>query len=326
MDEKNEYYQLHGQGIGHRKTNRPILRFAGTGLFYHNGVQGTDFERIIDAAQDFIDTFPGTVTKFADAGRGDYALIKGNNWRDRSGYRPATPVAADGFDLWVFSDENQPVISFSTYLPVNEGPYRVQSPGLVYNAVPLVWIAEDPDRCVAKMARWCALLRPEQGTFGIGTVSSLGTSQRNYGMEYWPWLARYSGLDAVTWMKYDRRNPHQALRAVNWLTILDDVWIDKLGGLERIAGSLHPEGSVYPYDGGAIIRACTHPQMGDVNMTGVPEAYVMVDRLIRPFRYTDYASGAPMDRLKVPEPLDPVETTVNWVRRFERFDPDAGGR
>lgn len=324
MDQKTDYAHLQGKGIGQRDTNRAILLFTGTGFFNHNGVQEPDFPRIMEAAQDFIDTFPGLAMRFMDHDRGVIQKIKGTNWCDRSGLLSGDDTTPDKFAFAVFSEGKRPVVRLRGFLPIGERGGRRNSPGVIELGVPLDWIAEDPDRCVAKVAQWCALLRPEQGTVGIETVASFHTSQRNYGVEYWPWLARYSGLDAQTRLKYDRRDPHQALRTVNWLTVLDDVWVGKLGGVETIAAALHPEGSVHPYDGGVVIRACTHPQLGDLKTSGVPEAYVMVDRLIRPFRFNGYAASPPMHRLKVPEALDPAEATEAWVRRFEHRDPEKG--
>lgn len=82
--------------------------------------------------------------------------------------------------------------------------------------------------------------------------------------------------------------------------------------MERLSAPSHPEGRGYP-------------QMGDVHLLGVPEAYIQVDRLVRPFRNGGYSAASPTGNLKVPTPPDGNEATLAWVSRFERLDP-AGGR
>lgn len=323
MDDKNEYHRLHDNAVGHRRTNRPVLRFAGTGTFYHTGTQKDRFIRAMEAAEDFRSTFPTEVTIFYDRARGTLSPLSGAKWREKSGFHHDAADGREGFTVALRSDEKLAMTAFAVYLSVTEDPGRIQLPGKTVLNVPLPWIAENPDRCIAKIVDWCALLRPEQGTFGIGAVSGFATSVRNYGAELWPWIARFSGFDVDTALRFDRRDPHQALRAVNWLTIFDDVWVGKLGGHAAIAASLHSEGRIYPYEGGIVVRACTHPQMGDINMAGAPEAYIAVDRLIRPFRYLDYSPAKPMENLKVPDPIDPNEATLDWVTRFERLDPEA---
>ena len=325
MDEKNEYFRLHGNAIGHQATNRPVLRFAGTGVLYHSQSGEDRLAPVMQAAEDFRATFPAEVTTFYDRGRGQLSPLKGDHWRTRSGYHRDEGQGVDGITVVLRGEDKLALHDFAAYLPVTPEVGRMNLPGNTFLSVPLPWIAEDPDRCIAKMLEWCRLLAPEQGSFGIGVVAGFGTSVRNYGVELWPWLARFSGLDVNTALRYDRREPHQALRAVNWLTILDDVWVGKLGGLARIEDALHPEGRIYPYEGGVILRACTHPQLGDINVAGAPEAYVRVDRLIRPFRYTGYSAAKPMENLKVPDPLDGHEATLDWVTRFELLDPDVAG-
>lgn len=324
MDEKNEYFRLHENAIGHRKTNSPVLRFAATGTLYHSDMQEDRFDNALLAVEAFRATFPSQVTTFYDRARGTLSPIRGENWREKSGHYVDASDGREGFTCVLRSSETQATMSIEVYLPVKSEPGRIQLPGNSFFNVPLPWVAESPDRCVAKMVEWCSLLRPEQGSFGIGVVSAFGTSVRSYGLELWPWIARFSGLDVNTALRYDRRDPHQAVRVVNWLSVFDDVWVEKLGGCDAIASALHPEGEIHTYDGGIIVRACTHPQLGDINMAGAPEAYIAVDRLIKPFRYLGYSPAKPMENLKVPDPVDPNEATLDWVTRFERLDPQRG--
>ena len=77
--------------------------------------------------------------------------------------------------------------------------------------------------------------------------------------------------------------------------------------------------SLHDYAGGVVIRAGTHPQMGDINMGNIPEAYCAVSDALRPIRFEDYQQN-PMDLIRVPRPLDAYEETMNWLRRFDVVD------
>lgn len=85
-------------------------------------------------------------------------------------------------------------------------------------------------------------------------------------------------------------NLHRGLKGVDWLTILSDRWLERLGGLERVKAEMG-ELPVLDYDGGAILRAGSMPQLGDNEH---PEAnaaladYRRVAAIIEPVRIKDH--------------------------------------
>lgn len=56
--------------------------------------------------------------------------------------------------------------------------------------------------------------------------------------------------------------------------------------------------------------------MGDANMGNWPAPYAAVSDATRALRFEEYTSS-PVRLIKVPEPLDALEETLRWVRRFD---------
>lgn len=69
----------------------------------------------------------------------------------------------------------------------------------------------------------------------------------------------------------------------------------------------------HPYDGGIVIQAGETPQLGDINRGLIPEAYQRVAQVLKPIRFDDHQRPL----IDTPRPLDPLEETMKWVRRFD---------
>ncbi|MEL6888575.1 MAG: type VI immunity family protein [Pseudomonadota bacterium] len=318
MDEINEYEKLNNLVVQSDRTQKTVLRYAATGQFLLINADHHRAGDMCDAAGAFLDVFGKVATRFRKA-NGREVTIKGDNWRDYYAGRRPEEDEYDSFFIDLLSDGDIPPVRFDLFAPYSIEGHRKRAPyGRCQFHFPLPWLKQNSDAFVEHLKGWCSLLKPEQGTFGIGFVSKPGMERKRIA-DAWPYLARFSGLDCVTLMDWSAPDYHVGLRAVNWLTVLDDTWVERLGGQDEIARHLHPEGQLHPYEGGLIVQACTHPQLGDINMHGVPEAYAAVDALIAPHRYVDYPDN-PMHLLKVPPPLDAHVTTLGWLRRFEPKD------
>lgn len=316
MDEKNDYEKLDAIPVPHHQTERPVGSFAATGHLMVPQTAEHFAPAMCDAAAAFIEAMSPSVSLFRKT-NGREIGIKGDNWRDY--YLSLDPGKddLDSFALDVFAKGTIPVARFDGFGPFGTIQDRATNApyGIVTFHFRLPRLKQDTEQFIARFASWCGILRPEQGTFGIGLVCKPGMERKRV-VDYWPYLSRFSGLDQWTLMDWSAPEHHAGVRAVNWLTVLDDTWVERLGGLGAIGSGLHPEGRLHRYDGGVIVQACTHPQLGDVNMHGVPEAYAAVDALIAPHRYVDYPDKV-MHLMKVPPPLEPHRATLDWLRRFE---------
>jgi hypothetical protein len=93
------------------------------------------------------------------------------------------------------------------------------------------------------------------------------------------------------------RHLTNAIKGVNWLTILSDEFLNKLGGLEKIQGQLDDNFPFYYYHGGGLIQSGTSPQIGDRNRKNIPKYYQQLGLVLKPVRvdYPDTFLGAPLD-------------------------------
>ena len=316
MDEKNDYEQLNNVVVPHHKSGVTVGRFAAEGLLF---LKDTDAKRrpvMCDMSQSFINVFPELIRLFLRHD-GREAEIRGDNWKE---YYLNVQDEGSGFNMDLHSSGKIPPVSlyFGSCWSLDDA--NVTAPLAKCNFhFPLPWLKRNAPEFINHFKTWCQILQPEQGTFGLSIVHS-PFSRKMRTLDAWPYLARFSGLDRYTTFDWYAPEFHSGIRAVNWLTVLDNVWVDRLGGIETIRSGLYEEGQVHTYDGGIIVQASTHPQLGDINLSGVPEAYVAVDKLIAAHRFVDYPD-TPNGLFKVPAPLDRHVTMLEWLRRFE---PKAG--
>jgi hypothetical protein len=101
--------------------------------------------------------------------------------------------------------------------------------------------------------------------------------------------------------------------SVNWLTVIGDEALKSVGGPVKLEETLGETCSLHRYAGGAVIQAGEFPQLGDINRGLVLDDYRRVAAALRPIRFEDYRVGL----FDVEEPLDSLDETYRWVRRFD---------
>ncbi len=73
-----------------------------------------------------------------------------------------------------------------------------------------------------------------------------------------------------------------AIKGINWLTILGETWVTKLGGATALRARLSNEIAFHPYAGGVVIQAGDKPLFGDVNASEPMPRYEEVARALKP--------------------------------------------
>lgn len=182
-------------------------------------------------------------------------------------------------------------------------------------------VLRDADEYVALILSWSAAVRPQQGTAGFALVDEIGMAHHRRGAA-WQWWERYPGLDCAVFNVQLKPGRYQS---VNWLTILGDTVINRLGGLESLQVRLHETAAerqttpptVHPYDGGVLIRACELPQLSDRGRGEVHPAYRAVNAALRPGRFEDYPEGPNIHLIDAPRTRNLRQATLDWVRRFD---------
>lgn len=161
--------------------------------------------------------------------------------------------------------------------------------------------------------QWCERLKPAHGSAGF--FFAYAPDMEPQAKFTWPLLQRYPGVDHhdITLFSVKSQNVNNRIKGVNWLTVLCDEIVSELGGQEFIQLVLGEQCKIHPYNGGVIIVAGPIPQLGDTYVDFVPERYKSVARLTKPVRFENYTRPF----LKLPKPIDAVEATLKWIRRFD---------
>ena len=169
------------------------------------------------------------------------------------------------------------------------------------------------DALLQAVLRWCTLCRPMHGVAGFALTFASGMEQNTkYTLTM---MKRFPGLEVLADGDFTRRAEveHQRIKGVNWLTVLCNVLVDELGGLEKMKSTLEPVCKVHVYDGGVLIQAGAYPQLGDNLRDDIPAAYRLVARYTKSIRFENY--DEPLFR--VFSGVDGMQETMAWIRRFD---------
>ena len=196
---------------------------------------------------------------------------------------------------------------------------------------PSARLAERPDEFVAFYIDACERMDALHGCAGLTLLHEEGNAP--YAAHFdqaFPTLRRHPGLDYVDTAHFhfvsepDNEVTDRPLRAVNWLTALGTPLVDRLGGMEALREAVSGDAEALGLDpahyvwhehaGGIVVQAGVLPQAGDGNAGDLVPLYGPVARASRPVRFEDYVDQG---LFHVPEPLDEVEETLRWVRRFD---------
>ena len=171
---------------------------------------------------------------------------------------------------------------------------------------------------ISMILSWCNILKPGHGTAGLSMILDEGSGIASQSRLAFPIIKRFPGLDfpdASAWRSEVRDEKKRWIRTINWLTILDDKFVEELGGLEKVKSELGDDCPIHLWNGGIVIQAGPEPETGDVNQGLIPEAYRKVARLTKPLRFEGLKGRISL--LNPPPPLDHIEESLKWLRRFD---------
>jgi hypothetical protein len=161
---------------------------------------------------------------------------------------------------------------------------------------------------------WAGILKPRHGSAGITLLFDQTQSHRREEEALFPLLKRFPGMDfddGGGWCTH--AGLEKKIRMTNWLTIIDNEFIEQCGGLDLLRKHLQPDCILHQYNGGAVIQAGKVPELGDLNQARIPAAYQTVARALKPIRFENYRWAY----IRPPSPLDEVRETQAWIRRFD---------
>ncbi|MEO7035113.1 MAG: type VI immunity family protein [Polyangiaceae bacterium] len=178
---------------------------------------------------------------------------------------------------------------------------------------PLSWVTQYSLAAFAKLVdEFSAIIKPSHGYAGWAVVTHVMQSDSRHSMApVTAFARRFRGLEVeqVTSHAIDLER-REAIKGINWLTILGNPWLEKLGGLGALKVALGEGIPVRPYGEGVVIQAGPRPLLGDVNAGEKMDAYYRVSLALKPIR-TDYldafATGYGFGQ----------EQTTEWLKRFD---------
>jgi len=194
----------------------------------------------------------------------------------------------------------------------NIGDQSKQSNGTSFVRVhfPITVLENAPAVC-EWIQDWSELLKPDHGYAGFCLAQSHGY-ERGEAMTYEYAIAqRFPGIDIYTNVGHSLQLGNY-IKGVNWLTILSDIFLERIGGLEAVKEQMG-ELPVLTYAGGAILQAGALPQFGDTEQNISMTAYKRVAGIVEPLRHRNYGRGAGM---LGPGPKLTHEAYREWLARF----------
>ncbi|MEL6915890.1 MAG: type VI immunity family protein [Pseudomonadota bacterium] len=303
--------ELDGIRMGGDRSATPLMCFAMfEHLYFRGGGEAELRARLLEAAAGFLAQNGEAVTHYFSEKTGNEAPIAG---KDPVALFQAR-LAAGGFDgddmsFGAFSKEVAPVDLLI------HAKRSQKLPSAYSQARPIAAMLEDPDAFVADVVARAAQLRPEQGTVSVNPHRLFG-GIAGYPKLYWPLVARFPGLGFPHLIR--SAAVERKIIQANWLTILDDGYVEALGGDAALA-ELEAKGiTLHRYEGGVVLQAGPIPELGDINAGVWPRGLAHVYAYIAPAQARD-APTKPNQAIKVPEPLDPLEETRKWLTRFDRM-------
>lgn len=226
-----------------------------------------------------------------------------------------------GIDLGLFGPEfstpgNSGVTPFGGSVLAGGGLQGTADISLLEFSTSLAWDAEnDFRRQIARARQAASTLGAVFGLAGFGLQYDriYGSTAGSYA-----YLARFPGLhcgldDRFMSELSVRRSRADRYFSINWLTLLGEDLLAALPPVQALQQTLGAERPLSRFDGGIMLQAGALPQLGDVNQGLMLDDYRAVNAALKPLRFQDYVVPV----LDVPEPLDPLEVTFDWIRRFD---------
>jgi hypothetical protein len=157
---------------------------------------------------------------------------------------------------------------------------------------------------------WCEKIKPLHGYGGIGILESPEYSvAQNYEKEVYALAKRFPGLE-VDYPDVHVLYLRGGIKGINWITIMDEKWVEMLGGEKLLKSKLDTNFKIYGYSQGIAIQAGKNPEIGDVNRNLDPKYYRKLSKVSSSIRIKNHK------RFHGITGFGPEETQA-WIDRFD---------
>lgn len=322
-DDDNALAALRQISISDNGTEADILIGHSIELYCENGWTLETRKAMVELASDYQKSLGDRITHYYPRESSRPKRIGDTNWIDYF-LKLAEAVKVDdeeGFDTTLYGFEGGEDVDAATpyfYCAIGSPQYKRYSRVNAY--YPADWFrpGEGFDRYIEQMQRWCSLLKVSHGTAGFSIILEEGQPKDRGVRKAFPLLKRFPGLDlpySSRWSSSVRRAERRYIRTINWLTAIDDEFVQQLGGLDQVRAALGDAVPIHNYDGGVILQAGRRPEIGDVNHDHIPAEYQKVAQLLEPLMFTEFSSKLPY--VYAPKPLDSLVESKKWIGRFK---------
>jgi hypothetical protein len=205
---------------------------------------------------------------------------------------------ASEYSFWVYGEEP----GESTY-----GAYA----NVIRCAFPARWAVEKPAELLAFAVDACEHLPFQSGHAGFVLETNEYQRQPSH-TAAWRLSMQHPGLDIANFLTDALALQREAIKGVNWLTMLGADFAGHIGGVAAMRHKLPDAIGIIPAGEGVILRAGPAPRSGDVNREDRLPEYRAVYKLVAPLqdpivqRYTAFSLPGG----------DHKEKTTAWLRRF----------
>jgi hypothetical protein len=192
------------------------------------------------------------------------------------------------------------------------GKRKFKNIGFLSATLPLGFLENQPPGFLQKLAvRWCNHLKAFHGYAGFAIIRSVDYYYAEKAEPYlYPMVKRFPGMEIdmpTAYLPYCK----DGIKGINWLTILSNTFLERLGGKTGLKAKLGEEFSFYDYKEGTIIQAGPYPQIGDLEQNNIPPHYQKLYRQVRPIQ-TEY----PDILIRTPQGVDDLAFAQEWLKRF----------
>lgn len=194
-----------------------------------------------------------------------------------------------------------------------EDDYSGEPLGYLTATLPFSWLSQNkPGAFQQWVNRWNHTLSPYHGYAGLSAIQTVDYDEMRRTESFvYPFAMRFPCLDVDNALTLSRFLI-AGIKGVNWLNVLSDKFLEKLGGKEALQKTLGAEFIFFDYPGGTMIQAGPTPQLGDVNRRNIPKYYKRLGSILKSIR-AEY----PHEYLEAPEGVDSLEKTKEWFARFD---------
>jgi hypothetical protein len=182
--------------------------------------------------------------------------------------------------------------------------------------LPGTWFVGQPGAYREFVLNLAKRLHPVSGYGGLGVQEPLDDDARFAACPFVRKIAeQFPGLEIESPESQSVSMADGSIKGASWLTVLGDEAVKKIGGVDSLKVRLGESFPIKVYEGGIMIQAGPHPEIGDVKKNEWPRHLVTLSTVLKPIRVKDphpfydgdSKGAACMDR----------DATNAWINRFD---------